>query len=124
MSDEQKQTPNLDGRILREIALGSEGYAIRIDGESVRDPLCRGMIDLRAYPFFTSKAVAQRIVRDWNAAPKMYDALKDTMEVMRRFRDMCPKEYDDMTRYIGIEWATMWDNNKAALKAAGGNSDS
>ena len=51
-----------------------------------------------------------------DAAPKMYDALKDTMEVMRRFRDMCPKEYDDMTRYIGIEWATMWDNNTAALR--------
>ena len=64
---------------------------------------------------------AADIVRAVNAAPKMYEALKDTMEVMRRFRDMCPKEYDDMTRYIGIEWATMWDNNKAALKAAGGD---
>ena len=115
MSDEQKQTPNLDGRILREIALGSEGYAIRIDGESVRDPLCRGMIDLRAYPFFTSKAVAQRIVRDWNAAPKMYEALEAALHELRSCVPHGAKHSptEEVIRLV-----------QAALRAAGGDSDS
>ena len=109
MSDEQKQTPNLDGRILREIALGSEGYAIRIDGESVRDPLCRGMIDLRAYPFFTSKAIAQRIVHDWNAAPQMYEALEACHKAMCRATHR--------GEHLSDDWIESWERVKAALAA-------
>ena len=66
MSDEEiKQTPDLNGRMLRAIALGSEGYIVRFEG-GVRDPLVRRFIDLRSFSFFGGKAIAKRIVRDWN----------------------------------------------------------
>ena len=114
-NDEVKLTPNLRGRKLRAIALGSEGYAIRFEG-GVRDPLCRGMVDLRSYPFFTSKAIAALIVRAVNEREELVECLRNaciTKEVTTRWD--C--EEAGLTGDAWREWIPPWAVKARALLA-------
>ena len=113
MSDEEiKQTPDLNGRMLRAIALGSEGYIVRFEG-GVRDPLVRRFIDLRSFSFFGGKAIAKRIVRDWNHHEELIECLQNTVRALETYMykaQILPLESKD----------NRLDNARALLAKIGG----
>ena len=76
----ETKSPCLDGRKFREICLGSEGYAIRIEGPAT-DHLCRHMIDLTRFPFAEGKAIAEKIVR----AVNHHEELMEIARAVKRF---------------------------------------